>query len=234
MQQYLQNKKGLVQNVFDSVYDRYDLMNDFMSLGVHRLWKKNMMNMLNPSKNQKLIDVACGTGDIAKLYLNHVGKDAHITCVDPNKGMVSKGKEKLKLFKSLNWIISPAENLPLGNDKFDFYTISFGLRNTKNLNKALEEAFRVLKPGGRFLCLEFSKIQNTNLNYIYKNYSKLIPLIGKIVIGEKEPYEYLVESIENFINQEELKSLMKENGFENCTYRNLSGGIVSIHSGWKI
>ena len=117
---------------------------------------------------------------------------------------------------------------------FDFYTISFGLRNTKNLNKALSEAFRVLKPGGRFLCLEFSKIQNSNLNYIYKNYSKLIPSIGKFVIGEKKPYEYLIKSIENFINQEELKYLMKKNGFENCTYRNLSGGIVSIHSGWKI
>ena len=234
MQQYLQNKKGLVQNVFDNVYDRYDLMNDFMSLGIHRLWKRNMLNMLNPTKELKLIDVACGTGDIAKLYLNHTGKDAHITCVDPNRGMVSKGKEKLKFFKNLNWIISPAENLPVNNDMFDYYTISFGLRNTKNLNKTLEEAFRVLKPGGRFLCLEFSKIQNSNLNFIYKNYSKLIPIIGEMIVGKKEPYEYLIKSIENFINQEELKNLMKKSGFENCTYRNLSAGIVSIHSGWKI
>ena len=234
MQQYLQNKKGLVQNVFDSVYDRYDLMNDFMSLGVHRLWKKNMMNMLNPSQNQKLIDVACGTGDIAKLYLNHVGKDAHITCVDPNKGMVSKGKEKLKLFKSLNWIISPAENLPVGNDKFDFYTISFGLRNTKNINKSIKEAYRVLKKGGRFFCLEFSKIQNQNLEILYKNYSKFIPTIGKIIVGESKPYKYLIESIENFVNQDELIEILKNNKFYKPNYKNLSGGIVSIHSGWKI
>ena len=234
MEQYLQNKKGLVQNVFDQVYDQYDLMNDFMSLGVHRLWKKNLLNMMNPSPNQRLIDVACGTGDVAKLFLNHVNKSSNITCVDPNKGMVKKGKEKLNEFKNLNWIISPAEKLPLASNSFDFYTISFGLRNTKNLNKSLSEAYRVLKPGGRYLCLEFSKIQNSGLDFIYKNYSKHIPSIGKIVVGEKEPYEYLIKSIENFINQDELISLMKKNGFKKCSYRNLSGGIVSIHSGWKI
>ena len=234
MQQYLQNKKGLVQNVFDQVYDQYDLMNDFISLGIHRLWKKNLINMMNPSQNQNLIDVACGTGDIAKLFLNYVNKRSQITCVDPNKHMVNKGKEKLNKFKKLNWIISTAEKLPLSDNKFDFYTISFGLRNTKNLNKALAEAHRVLKPGGRYLCLEFSKIQNSDLEFIYKNYSKLIPSIGKFVIGDKKPYKYLIKSIENFVNQDELIDLMKKNGFKKCTYRNLSGGIVSIHSGWKI
>ena len=234
MQQYLQNKKGLVQNVFNQVYDRYDLMNDFMSLGVHRLWKKNMLNMMNPSVNQKLIDVACGTGDIAKLYLKYVNKSSQITCVDPNKGMIQKGREKLKEFKDLNWILAPAEKLPIADNHFDFYTISFGLRNTKNLNTALSEAYRVLKPGGRYLCLEFSKIQNASLNFIYKNYSKFIPSIGKLVVGEKEPYNYLIKSIEEFINQEELLDLLNKNGFEKCNYRNLSGGIVSIHSGWKI
>ena len=234
MQQYLQNKKGLVQNVFDQVYDKYDLMNDFISLGVHRLWKKNMINMMNPSNNQKLIDVACGTGDIAKLFLNNVNEYAEITCVDPNKGMIKKGKEKLNQYKNLNWVEAPAEKLPLNKNSFDFYTISFGLRNTKDLDKSLAEAYRVLKPGGRFLCLEFSKIQNTNLEFIYKNYSKLIPAIGKLVVGEKQPYEYLVESIEKFINQEELINLMIKNNFQKCFYRNLSGGIVSIHSGWKI
>ena len=234
MQQYLQNKKGLVQNVFNQVYDQYDLMNDVMSLGIHRLWKKSMINMMNPSPNQKLVDVACGTGDIAKLFLNHVHNSSQITCVDPNKGMIKKGKEKLNKFKNLNWVIAPAEKLPIENNLFDFYTISFGLRNTKSLDDALAEAYRVLKPGGRYLCLEFSKIQNSNLNFIYKSYSKLIPSLGKLIVGEKEPYEYLIKSIESFVNQDELINLMKKNNFKKCTYRNLSGGIVSIHSGWKI
>ena len=234
MQQYLQNKKGLVKGVFDKVYDKYDLMNDVMSLGVHKTWKKNLINMMNPTTNQNLIDVACGTGDIAKLFLNSVNFNSHITCVDPNKGMIEKGKEKLKEFKNLKWIISSAENLPINNNKFDFYTISFGLRNTKNLDKTLKEAYRVLKPGGRFLCLEFSKIHNSSLDLIYKTYSKFIPVIGKIIVGEKEPYEYLIRSIENFVNQDELIDLMRKNNFSKCSYRNLSGGIVSIHSGWKI
>ncbi len=234
MQQNLQNKKGLVQNVFNQVYDRYDLMNDFMSLGIHRLWKKNLLNMMNASHHQKLIDVACGTGDIAKIFLNQVNKLSEITCVDPNKGMINKGKEKLAEYKNINWIVASAEKLPISENSFDFYTISFGLRNTKNLNKSLTEAYRILKPGGRFLCLEFSKIQNSNLEFIYKNYSKIIPTIGKLVVGEKQPYEYLIESIENFVNQDELIDLMKKNNFKECTYRNLSGGIVSIHSGWKI
>ena len=234
MQQYLQNKKGLVQNVFDQVYDQYDLMNDFMSLGVHRLWKKDLLNMMNPTSNQKLIDVACGTGDIAKLFLNYVNKKSYVTCVDPNIGMIKKGKEKLKKFNNLNWVVASAEKLPMTLNSFDFYTISFGLRNTKDLNKSLSEAYRVLKPGGRYLCLEFSKIENSGLDFIYKKYSKIIPSIGKLIVGEQEPYEYLVKSIENFVNQDELIDLMKKNGFQNCTYRNLSGGIVSIHSGWKI
>ena len=234
MQQYLQNKKGLVQNVFDQVYDQYDLMNDFMSFGIHRLWKKNLLNMMNPTKKQKLIDVACGTGDIAKLYLDLVDKSSLVTCVDPNHRMIKKGKEKLNEFNNLNWVLAPAEKLPIKENLFDFYTISFGLRNTKNLNLALGEAYRVLKPGGRFLCLEFSKIQNSSLEFVYKNYSKLIPLIGKYVVGEKEPYEYLIKSIENFVNQEELVELMIKNKLKKCSFRNLSGGIVSIHSGWKV
>ena len=234
MQQYLQNKKKLVQNVFNKVYDRYDLMNDFMSLGIHRLWKKNLINMMNPSYNQKLIDVACGTGDIAKLFLANVKESSQVTCVDPNKGMISKGKEKLSKFKNIKWIISPAEKIPISDNSFDFYTISFGLRNTTKLDKALSEAYRVLKPGGRFLCLEFSKIQNTNLEMLYKSYSRLLPSIGQFVVGEKKPYEYLIKSIENFLHQDELIDAMIENSFKKCTYRNLSGGIVSIHSGWKI
>jgi len=233
MQQYLQNKKDLVQSVFDRVYSKYDLMNDFMSFGVHRIWKKNLINMMNPTSKSNVIDVACGTGDIGKLFLDNTKTDLTITCVDPNIGMINKGKDKLAKYKNINWIVAPAEQLPILDNTFDFYTISFGLRNTKNINKALSEAYRVLKPGGRFLCLEFSKIQNSNLDFIYKNYSKLIPIIGSVVVGEKEPYEYLIRSIENFVNQEELISLMKKNNFKKCLYRNLSGGIVSIHSGWK-
>ena len=234
MQQYLQNEKGLVQNVFDHVYDQYDLMNDLMSLGIHRLWKKNLLNMMNPSSNSKLVDVACGTGDIAKLFLNNLSKKNSVTCVDPNKNMIKKGKRKLEKFKNIDWIIASAEKLPLKNNSYDIYTISFGLRNTKNLNKVLKEAYRVLKPGGRFFCLEFSKIQNQNLDFLYKKYSKFIPSLGKIILGKKEPYEYLVKSIESFVNQDELINLMIKNGFKKCEYRNLSGGIVSIHSGWKI
>ena len=234
MQQNLQNKNGLVKNVFNKVYDKYDLMNDFMSLGIHRIWKKDLIQLMNPSKGKKLIDVACGTGDLGKLYLDSVGTNQKILCVDPNKGMIKKGKSKLKKYKNIKWIIASAENLPIQDNSCDYYTISFGLRNTKNLNKALSEAYRILKPGGRYLCLEFSKIENSNLNSFYKNYSKLIPLIGKIVVGEKEPYEYLIKSIESFINQAQLINLMKKNKFQNCTYRNLSGGIVAIHSGWKI
>ena len=148
--------------------------------------------------------------------------------------MIEKGKKRLRGYKKIKWVVAEAEKLPFENDTFDFYTISFGLRNTKNLDKSLSEAYRVLKPGGRYLCLEFSKIQNSNLDFLYKNYSKLIPHIGKAVVGDKEPYEYLTKSIEEFVNQEELIDLMKQNNFKNCSYRNLTGGIVAIHSGWKI
>ena len=234
MQQYLQNKKGLVDNVFNKVFDKYDLMNDLMSLGSHRIWKKNLMNWMNPSCNKTLVDVACGTGDLGKLFLDLTNNDSKIYCIDPNKGMINQGKQKLKNYENISWVVGSAENLPLKEGLCDYYTISFGLRNTKNLNQSLREAYRVLKPGGRFLCLEFSKIQNSNLELIYKKYSKIIPQIGKAIVGDKEPYEYLTKSIDEFINQDELIDLMKKNRLECCTYRNLSGGIVAIHSGWKI
>ena len=160
MQQYLQNKKGLVEGVFDQVYDRYDLMNDFMSLGIHRLWKKSLINMMSPSFNKKLVDVACGTGDIGKLFLDKTDKKSNVTSVDPNKKMISQGRNKLFKYANIEWITAPAEKLPLSDNSFDYYTISFGLRNTKDLDQALSEAYRVLKPGGRFMCLEFSKIDN--------------------------------------------------------------------------
>ena len=234
MQQYLQNKEGLVESVFNKVFDKYDLMNDFMSFGIHKIWKKNLLTWMNPSSNKILADVACGTGDIAKMYLDFTNKNNQIFCIDPNKSMIEKAKEKLNTYKNIKWIVNPAEKLSLKENSCDYYTISFGLRNNKNLNKSLSEAYRILKPGGRYLCLEFSKIQNSNLEFLYKKYSKMIPYIGKAVVGEKEPYEYLTKSIDEFINQDELIDLMKHNNFQNCDYRNLSGGIVAIHSGWKI
>ena len=234
MQQYLQNREGLVENVFNKVYDKYDLMNDFMSFGIHRIWKKNLLAWMNPSSNKILADVACGTGDIGKLYLDFTNKENEIFCIDPNKSMIEKGRNKLKKYKNIKWMVNSAEKLSLKENSCDYYTISFGLRNTKSLNKSLSEAYRVLKPGGRYLCLEFSKIQNSNLEFFYKYYSKIIPHVGKVIVGEKEPYEYLTKSIDEFINQNELIELMKQNNFQNCSYRNMSGGIVAIHSGWKI
>ena len=234
MSQYLQNKKGLVQNAFNKVYDKYDLMNDFMSIGIHRLWKRDMINWMAPLPKKKLIDMACGTGDLGKLFLESTNYAGKVLFVDPNSKMLKKGIERLKKHKNISWKKGGAEKIPTPDNNFDYYCISFGLRNTKNINKSLKEAYRVLKPGGRFLCLEFSKIQNIYFNNLYKKYSKLIPHIGKIVVGEKEPYDYLIESIENFINQDELIELMQKNYFIKCEYRNLSGGMVAIHSGWKI
>ena len=234
MKQFLQNQKNLVQNVFNDVYDKYDLMNDFMSLGIHRLWKKHLIMMMSPYTNKKLIDVGCGTGDIGKLFLNTVKFKGSVYNVDPNKKMLDQGKKRFKNVDNISWHIGNAENLKFKSNLFDYYTISFGLRNTKDISKSLKEAYRVLKPGGRFLCLEFSKISNSNLNFLYKNYSKIIPKVGKFIVGKSEPYEYLIKSIDKFINQNQLVELMNKNGFENCKYRDLSGGIVSIHSGWKV
>jgi len=234
MNQVLQQKKGLVKGVFNKVFKKYDLMNDLMSLGIHRIWKKNLIQMMNPSNKKKLIDVACGTGDVAKLYLEATDNNSKILCVDPNINMIKECKKNLKKYKNIKWKVCSAERLNVPDNNFDFYTISFGLRNAKNINKSLKEAHRVLKSGGRFLCLEFSKIENNNLEILYKNYSKLIPKIGEIVVGEKKPYEYLVKSIENFIGQKQLIEKMKQSNFKNCEYRNLSGGIVAIHSGWKV
>jgi len=178
--------------------------------------------------------VGCGTGDIANLYIKLTNNNTRILCIDPNKKMIEEGKKKLIKHKNIIWKVGCAEDLKVEDNTYDFYTISFGLRNTKDLNKSLSEAYRVLRKGGRFLCLEFSKIENANLEFIYKNYSKIIPFIGQLIVGDKKPYEYLIKSIEKFVNQEKLLELMKKNNFRNCTYKNLSGGIVSIHSGWKI
>ena len=234
MSQNLQQNRSIVENVFNKVYDKYDLMNDLMSFGIHRSWKKKLIMTMNPTENQNLIDVGCGTGDIGKLYSDFTNHNSNILSTDPNEKMVEKGKSHLKNYKNIEWKICAGEKLDAMSDSFDFYTISFGLRNTKDVRKTINEAYRVLKKGGRFICLEFSKIDNSDLNFLYKQYSRIIPLIGKYIVGDRDPYEYLIKSIDQFLNQEELLNIMKECNFENCTYTNLNGGIVAIHSGWKI
>ena len=234
MKTHHKNSERFVSKVFQDVFDKYDLMNDLMSLGVHRLWKKNFISWLNPQKNTTLVDVASGTGDIAKLYLNKINYKGHVCCVDENKNMLSINKEKLKGNANAKWYCSSAEKLPFKNNYFDYYTISFGIRNINNINAALKEAYRVLKPGGRFLCLEFSKVENEILNKLYKTYSKSIPQLGKFIIGKSGPYEYLINSIEKFYSQEKFFQQIKKQNFINVSYRNLSGGIVAIHSAWKV
>ncbi len=231
---YNQKKTGLVHSVFDKVHKKYDFMNDLMSLGIHRLWKKNMIDWMNPQPNSSLIDVASGTGDIAKIFSEKTFRKSKISCVEPNKEMLNMGKSKLNNFKNIKWYCHSAENLHFEENKFDFYTISFGIRNVSDVNLCLKEAYRVLKTGGRFMCLEFSKVENEILKDLYKKYSKIIPLVGKYVVGNSMPYEYLIESIEKFYNQKELSKLMRNNGFSKVEFINLSNGISAIHSGWKI
>ena len=229
-----QNKSKLVENVFNKVYDKYDLMNDIMSLGTHRKWKNDLISWVNPSKNKKIIDVASGTGDIAKLCSKKSNHKCEIFCVEPNLKMMEEGKKKLKKFNNLKWFLSTAEYLPFANNSFDFYIISFGIRNVTDIDKSLKEAHRVLKKGGRFFCLEFSKVENEILNKVYKIYSKVLPSIGKFIVGNENPYNYLIKSIDSFYDQVELKEKLIENNFYNVKYRNLSNGIAAIHSGWKI
>ena len=234
MDMYNQDKTKLVNSVFNKVYNNYDLMNDLMSLGVHRIWKRNLIKWMNPQPGNQIIDVAAGTGDLAKMISQKNKNKNNFYCVEPNKGMFETGKKKLKSFSNIKWFLNSAEKLPFKEDTFDFYTISYGIRNVTDIDQSLKEAYRVLKPGGRFFCLEFSKVENEILNLLYQKYSKLIPIIGKIIVGSEEPYEYLVESINKFYNQNELVDLLEKNKFSNVEFRNLSNGISAIHSGWKI
>ena len=234
MTQNLQQNRSFVENVFSTVFERYDVMNDLMSFGMHRIWKQRLLNIMRPSDDQSLIDVGCGTGDICELFSKHTSKDTKILAVDPNINMIEKCKKSLGHLKNLELKICNGEELKVKDNSFDFYTISFGLRNTADIEKTISEAYRVLRKGGRFFCLEFSKIDNENLDFIYKQYSKIIPSIGKYVVGDSKPYDYLIKSIENFVNQEELLEVLKSKNFKNCNYVNLNGGIVAIHYGWKI
>ena len=228
------DKSKLVNSVFSKVHNKYDLMNDIMSFGIHRIWKEKFIDWMNPLPNTKLIDVASGTGDITQLYLNKLNNLGHAVCLEPNDQMLKQGKTKLKNYKNIRWINAQAENIPINDNTFDYYTISFGIRNVSDINLTLKEAFRVLKPGGRFMCLEFSKINNEFLNFLYKKYSKNIPYIGKFIVGSEKPYKYLIESIDKFLNQKQLAELMIKNGFTNVEFRNVTSGVSAIHSGWKI
>jgi demethylmenaquinone methyltransferase / 2-methoxy-6-polyprenyl-1,4-benzoquinol methylase len=234
MKNYNQDKIKLVNTVFSKVYKKYDLMNDLMSLGVHRLWKNKLINWMGPENDTTLIDVASGTGDLAKLFSIKNSNQNKIHCVEPNQDMLNIGKEKLKTFNNIMWHLASAEKLPFKDNTFDYYTISFGIRNVTNINLCLQEAYRVLKTGGRFMCLEFSKIENEILKKLYKQYSKAIPFVGKYVVGSSMPYDYLITSIENFYNQKDLLELIENSGFSNVEFRNLSNGISAIHSGWKV
>ena len=230
-------KASLVKNVFDNVASKYDIMNDVMSAGVHRIWKNSFINTLNPQENSRLLDVAGGTGDIAFRYKKRVQK-GHVTVLDINNNMLSEGYKNSvnkNMLDGINWLCADAQKLPLPDNYYNYYTIAFGIRNVTDITKALQEAYRILKPGGRFLCLEFSKIENKILANLYDYYSfNMIPKMGEVIAKDRASYQYLSESIRKFPGQEEFLQMIKDAGFENCKYTNLTMGTAAIHSGWKI
>ncbi len=232
-----EEKTGKVIGVFDSVADNYDIMNDFMSGGVHRLWKDRLIRMIRPKAGQRFLDVAGGTGDIAFRIKRKVGDDAEITVCDLNEEMLRVGRDRAidrGWVNEFEWITGNAESLPFPDNHFDVYTIAFGLRNVTHIDTALKEAVRVLKPGGRFFCLEFSHVKNPLFARAYDFHSfNIIPKIGKLVAKDEESYQYLVESIRKMPKQEELCARMAEAGIEKADYTNLTGGIVAIHRGFK-
>ncbi|XP_073438858.1 2-methoxy-6-polyprenyl-1,4-benzoquinol methylase, mitochondrial isoform X1 [Dendrobates tinctorius] len=267
-----EEKGERVYHVFESVAKKYDVMNDSMSLGIHRLWKDWLVRHMNPTPGIQLLDVAGGTGDVAfrfidyiraqrdkmnrhklddqqnlswsdisKSYSHHqdgslMGSKA-VIC-DINKEMLKVGKEKSLRFgysEGLSWVAGDAEELPFADEKFDVYTIAFGIRNVTHIDKALEEAYRVLKPGGRFLCLEFSHVNNPILARLYDLYSfQVIPVLGEVIAGDWKSYQYLVESIRRFPPQDEFKEMIEDAGFFSVTYHNLTSGVVAVHSGFKL
>ena len=228
-------KTKMVQNVFNKVTTKYNLMNDIMSFGTHRLWKKRLIQVMNIQSNDLILDVGTGTGDITNLIHKNFSKSLIIS-LDLNFNMLKEGKEKIKnKSNKIEWIIGNAENLPFKKNTFDKYIISFCLRNVTLINKVLYEALRVLKPGGSFYCLEFSKPKTSSINRIYNFYkSNIIPIIGSKVAKNKEAYKYLDESISQFPNQEILSSQLNQIGFNNISVINIFNGIVAIHKGFKI
>ncbi|HWK45342.1 MAG TPA: bifunctional demethylmenaquinone methyltransferase/2-methoxy-6-polyprenyl-1,4-benzoquinol methylase UbiE [Stellaceae bacterium] len=241
-------KKGMVREVFDSVAGRYDLMNDLMSGGIHRLWKRAMLDWLAPRPGQHLLDVAGGTGDIAFRFIERTRPKgvaegdtpvaARVTICDINQSMLGVGRDRAidrGLLGGIDWVCGDAEHLPIARSSVDAYTIAFGLRNVTHIDQALREAYRVLRPGGRFLCLEFSQVAVPALAGPYDVYSfQVLPRLGKLVAGDADSYRYLAESIRRFPPQDELVARMTEAGFGQVRYRNLSGGIAAMHSGWRL
>jgi len=230
-------KAGRVQGVFGSVASKYDIMNDVMSVGIHRIWKDAMMDWLAPRAGQKLLDVAGGTGDISFRFLKRAGH-AHATVLDLTEPMLIEGRKRAEADQKadqLDWIVGDAMNLPFEDNTFDVYTISFGIRNVTRPQEALNEAYRVLKPGGRLMVLEFSQIPNESMQWAYDRYSfNVIPVMGQIIANDRHSYQYLVESIRNFPDQDTFLDMVRTAGFENAKYRNLTMGIACLHSGWKI
>lgn len=233
-------KQPLVNDVFHKVANRYDLMNDLMSAGLHRLWKDALVAWLNPPKRAgwKVLDVAGGTGDIAFRIVEASQRQAHATVLDINGSMLAVGRdraEKQGLAENTDFVEANAEELPFEDETFDAYTIAFGIRNVPRIEVALAEAYRVLKRGGRLLCLEFSEVDMPLLDKAYEAWSfNAIPKIGKAVTGDGEPYSYLVESIRKFPNQQNFAAMITRAGFDRVSFRNYSGGIAALHSGWKL
>lgn len=267
-----EEKARKVYQVFENVAQKYDVMNDAMSLGIHRLWKDFLLHVMHPQPGARLLDVAGGTGDIAFRFLEYIKSqeerlsrreartmqtpswqdisanysnekgaeplESKAVVCDINKEMLTMGKQKadsMGITSGLSWVVGDAEELPFDDDQFDIYTIAFGIRNVTHIEQALQEAQRVLKPGGRFMCIEFSKVSNPILSRVYDAYSfQVIPVLGEVIAGDWKSYQYLVESIRRFPDQEEFKVMIEDAGFYCVRYYNMTGGIVALHSGFKL
>jgi demethylmenaquinone methyltransferase / 2-methoxy-6-polyprenyl-1,4-benzoquinol methylase len=231
-------KTRLVREVFDNVASRYDLMNDLMSGGIHRRWKADLIARLQPRPGELLLDLAGGTGDIARRFLGRAGKTGQVIVCDINASMVAAGRDRALddgVLSGVTWLVGNAEELPIADSSIDCCTISFGLRNVTHKQQALEEARRVLKPGGRFFCLEFSRVEAPVLRQLYDIYSfNVLPRLGAVIARDRDAYQYLVESIRRFPPQAELAAMMNRAGFEQVTWRSLSAGIAAIHCGWRL